>query len=84
METINLKDMDIDFIKAVNEDFTKLAITANEVNVQRAEFGFVNKDCDFINSMLSTICIHAMQNPDIFNEEQSNNIMYIINKLSHG
>ena len=84
METINLKDMDANFIDAVNEDFTKLVIDANEVNIQRAEFGFVNKDCDFIKSMLSTICVQAMQNPDIFNEEQSNNIMYIINKLSHG
>lgn len=76
--------MDTNFIKAVNEDFTKLVIDANEVNIQRAEFGFVNKDCDLVKSMIGTICLHCMQNPDIFNEEQSNNIMYIINKLSHG
>lgn len=76
--------MDTNFIDAVRSNFEGLVIDANTASVQRAEFGFVNKDCDFINSMLSTICIHAMQNPDIFNEEQSNNIMYIINKLSHG
>ena len=76
--------MDTNFIDAVCNNFEGLAIDANAANVQRAEFGFVNKDCDFINSMVSSICIHAMQNPDIFNEEQSNNIMYIINKLSHG
>ena len=76
--------MDINFINTVRNSFEDLVIGANAASVQRAEFGFVNKDCDFINSMLSTICIHAMQNPDIFNEEQSNNIMYIINKLSHG
>ena len=76
--------MDTNFIDAVRNNFEDLVIDANAANVQRAEFGFVNKDCDFINSMLSIICIHAMQNPDIFNEEQSNNIMYIINKLSHG
>ena len=76
--------MDTNFIDAVRNNFEGLEIDANAANVQRAEFGFVNKDCDFINSMLSNICIHAMQNPDIFNEEQSNNIMYIINKLSHG
>ena len=76
--------MDTNFIDAARNNFEGLVIDANVANVQRAEFGFVNKDCDFINSMLSTICIHAMQNPDIFNEEQSNNIMYIINKLSHG
>ena len=76
--------MDTNFIDAVRSNFEGLVIDANAASVQRAEFGFINKDCDFINSMLSTICIHAMQNPDIFNEEQSNNIMYIINKLSHG
>ena len=76
--------MDSNFIDAVRNNFEGLVIDANAASIQRAEFGFVNEDCDFINSMLSTICIHAMQNPDIFNEEQSNNIMYIINKLSHG
>ena len=84
METINLKDMDTNFIDAVRSNFEGLVIDTNAASVQRAEFGFVNKDCDFIKSMLGTICIHAMQNPDIFNEEQSNDIMYIINKLSHG
>lgn len=84
METINLKDMDTNFINAVRNNFEDLVIDANAASVQRAEFGFVNKDCDLIKSMIGTICLHCMQNPDIFNEEQSNNIMYIINKLSHG
>lgn len=76
--------MDTNFINAVNEYFTKLVINTNIVNIQRVEFGFVNKDCDFIKSIIGNMCLHCIQNPDIFNEEQSNNIMYIINKLSHG
>ena len=76
--------MENDFIKAVRDDFTGLVINANAASVKRAEFGFVNKDCDFIKSMLGTICIHALDNPDIFTKQQSNNIVNLINILSHG
>lgn len=76
--------MDTNFINAVRNNFEDLVINANIASVQRAEFGFVNKDCDFIKSMLGTICLHAIDNSDIFNEEQSNNIVNLINILSHG
>ena len=76
--------MDTNFIDAARSNFEDLVINANAASVQRAEFGFVNKDCDFIKSMLGTICLHAVDNPDIFNEEQSNNIVNLINILSHG
>lgn len=76
--------MATDFIKAVRDDFTGLVINANTASVKRAEFGFVNKDCDFIKSMLGTICLHAIDNPDIFTEKQSNNIINLINTISHG
>lgn len=84
METINLKDMDTNFIDTVRNNFENLVIDANAASVQRAEFGFVNKDCDFIKSMVGTICIHALCNPDIFTKQQSNNIVNLINILSHG
>lgn len=76
--------MDINFIDAVRNNFEDLVISANFASVQRAEFGFVNKDCDFVKSMIGTICIHALDNPDIFNEKQANNIVSLINHLSHG
>ena len=40
--------MDTNFIDAVRSNFEDLVIDANAASVQRAEFGFVNKDCDFI------------------------------------
>lgn len=83
METINLKDMDTNFIDAVRNNFESLVIDANAVSIQRAEFGFVNKDCDLVKTMIGSICLHCMQNPDIFNKEQSTNIINIINILSH-
>lgn len=76
--------MNTNFINAVRSNFEGLVIDANAASVQRAEFGFVNKDCDFIKSMLGTICVHALNNPDIFNKQQSNNIVNLINILSHG
>ena len=76
--------MNTNFINAVRNNFEDLVIGANAASVQRAEFGFVNKDCDFVKSLVGTICIHALDNPDIFNETQSNNIVSLINHLSHG
>lgn len=76
--------MENDFIKAVRNDFTGLVINANTASVKRAEFGFVNKDCDFVKSMIGTICLHAIENPLIFDEEQSNNIINLINTISYG
>lgn len=75
--------MDTNFINAVRSNFEGLLIDANAASVQRAEFGFVNKDCDLVKTMIGTICLHCMQNPDIFNKEQSTNIINIINILSH-
>ena len=76
--------MDTNFIKAARNNFTELLVDANSASIKRAEFGFVNSDCNFVKSMIGTICIHAMENPDIFTEEQSNNIISLINNLSHG
>lgn len=75
--------MDFNFIDAVRNNFEGLVIDANAATVQRAEFGFVNEDCDLVKTMIGTICLHCMQNPDIFNKEQSTNIINIINILSH-
>lgn len=76
--------MDSNFIDAVRNNLESLVIDANATSIQRAEFGFVNEDCDLVKTMIGTICLHCMQNPDIFNKEQSTNIINIINILSHG
>ena len=76
--------METNFIKAVRNDFTGLVINANAASVKRAEFGFVNEDCDFVKSMIGTICLHAIENPLIFDEEQSNNIINLINTITYG
>ena len=54
------------------EDFV---IDNNNAYIKRADFGFVNTDCDFVKNIIITMCLHAAENPDIFNEIQSNNII---------
>ena len=76
--------MDINFIKVFNENFITMLANANNASISRAELGFVNSDYDFIKSMIGTICIHALENPDIFNKSQSINIINLINSISHG
>lgn len=76
--------MDTTFIKAVRDNFTGLVINANAASIKRAEFGFVNTDCAFVKSMIGTICLHAIENPLIFDEEQSNNIINLINIITYG
>lgn len=75
--------MDTNFIDAIRNDFEGLLINNNLANIQRAEFGFITNDCSFVKSVVSTMCMHALDNPDIFNKEQTNNIINIINILSH-
>lgn len=76
--------MDNNFINAVRNNFEGLVIDANTASIQRAEFGFVNTDCNFVKSMVGTICLHAIENPHIFDEEQSNNIINLINTIAYG
>lgn len=76
--------MDINFNNVARAGVEDMLIAANSASVQRAEFGFVNKDCDFVKSMFATICIHALDNKDIFTESQYNNIVNLINGINHG
>lgn len=76
--------MDINFNNVARAGVEDMLIAANSASVQRAEFGFVNKDCDFVKSMLAIICIHALDNKDIFTESQYNDIVNLINGINHG
>lgn len=75
--------MDTNFIDAVCNDFQGMLIAANEVSIKRAEFGFVNTDCDFVKSMIGTICLHAIENIFVFDKKQFINIRELINIISN-
>lgn len=71
-------------LNIVYDNFESFVIDSSNAYTKRAEFGFINTDCNFVKNMLANMCLHASGNPDIFNKSQSNNIINIINKLSHG
>lgn len=76
--------MNTNFNNVVRTGFESMLIAANSASIERAKFGFINKDCDFVKSMLGSICIHALDNKDIFTKSQYNNIVNLINNISHG
>lgn len=65
--------------KVVKEDIFNLLVKVNQINIKRAEFGFAQSDCAFVDTMLATMCLHAIDNPDIFTHNNDINIRYILN-----
>lgn len=61
-----------------------LVVKINNINIRRAESGFVSNDCDYTKTMLSTICLHALQNPLIYKEDRLRNIVELIDILGYG
>ena len=73
----------MDFNKTILENIEELNIKINDINIQRAKFGFINTDCNFIKTMLSSICVHCISNLFIFNNEQIINLNNIINRINY-
>ena len=76
--------MNNNFNNVVRSGVEDMIIAANSASVQRAEFGFVSKECDYVKSVIGSICIHALDNFNVFNESQTKNIISLINDLSYG
>lgn len=69
-------------LNVIYDNLEAFVIDNNNIYFKRAEFGFINTNCDFVKNMIANMCLHAAENPDIFNEDQSNNIINIINKIT--
>lgn len=52
------------------------------VNIKRAELGFVNTDCDYVKTMLTTICLHSLENPLILKCGRMTKIVELIKELT--
>ena len=76
--------MNTNITDALHANTHELVIKINEVNIKRAEAGFVDKDCDYIRTMLATICLHALENPLIFTTNRMNEVVGLINKIGYG
>lgn len=52
--------------------------------ISRRQFGFMDKEEVFITNNLAVIIQQALNVSEIFTEEQFNNLIYILNRLTNG
>lgn len=52
--------------------------------ISRRQFGFMDKEEVFITNNLAVIIQQALTVSEIFTEEQFNNLVYILNRLTNG
>lgn len=52
--------------------------------ISRRQFGFMDKEEVFITNNLAVIIQQALVVSEIFTEEQFNNLIYILNRLTNG
>ena len=71
------------FVNIVSENTKNQLIDINKINIDRLKVGFVPDTCDYIKTLLSVMCVHALENSLIFTDERLNNINDLINKLSY-
>lgn len=66
--------------QSIIDNYNIMLANMEKRNIDALEFGFINDDCV---PMLFSICIHCVENIEIFNPTQLNNISHFINKLSY-
>ena len=69
--------------KVAKGDIFNLLVKVNSINIKRAEFGFAISECAFVDTMLATMALHAIDNPDIFTHKNDINIRYILNVFTN-
>lgn len=69
-----------------SEDYNKFIINKHCNQIKKRELGFIDKEEDFIIDNISIIVQHCINNNNfkLFNEEQYNNIIYILNVMTNG
>ena len=76
--------MNCNEINELHLDTHELRISINNINIRRAELGFVMTDCDYTKTMLTTICLHSLENPLILKCGRINKILELIKELNDG
>lgn len=65
----------------IYNDYQNILFNIEESDIKKQELGFINNNC---NSIILSILIHALQNIDIFTNEQLANINFMLNKITYG
>jgi len=65
--------------------FSKSVIQIESSYIKKLEIGFAfDNFCDVINDMYSNICLHFLQNNDIFDVKRKASVNRIINHIING
>lgn len=65
--------------------FSKSVIQIESSYIKKLEMGFVfDNFCDVINDMYSNICLHFLQNNDVFDAKRKASVNRIINYITNG
>ena len=73
-----------DINDALHADTHDLVVRINDINIKRAEAGFAITDCNYVRTMLATVCLHALENPLIFTTNRMKEVVELIDKLDYG
>ena len=76
--------MNSNVLDVQHEDMHDFVVNINNINLKRADAGFVMTDCNYIKTMLATVCLHALENTLIFTTNRKEKIVEIINELGYG
>lgn len=67
------------------DQFLDIVSTTEELYIQKLKLGFVpNNVCDTIKEMYAIMCLHFLQNKDVFNDERKTAVNNIINLITNG
>lgn len=65
--------------------FSESVIQIENNYIKKLEIGFTfNNFCDVINDMYSNICLHFLQNNDVFDAKRKTSVNRIINYITNG
>ena len=65
--------------------FSESVIKIENNYIKKLEIGFTfDNFCDVINDMYSNICLHFLQNNDVFDDKRKASVNRIINYITNG
>ena len=65
--------------------FSESVIQIESNYIKKLEIGFTfDNFCDVINDMYSNICLHFLQNNDVFDDKRKASVNRIINYITNG
>lgn len=72
------------FVDIIKSKYEKLGIAYIENRLNRILAGFVPTGCEINRDILLTMSLHTLGNDEILTEEQTNNVINLLNNSNNG